>query len=239
MEHKYLNNYQKAEKPVSWLNVASVILMVAAFILRKQYFTYLMTPSLILLLISLIIVMHFVNGDEEEKKESVFYHLIGLYLILTICSLFTSAKTADYNSFSYVFIHSLLVGFLMLIAAHIVFKGKLLLLTSLAGFILVFTLALFQVNIVLNIFLALVMGVVIFSALTKLMRPAGIYSVTFGIIVLVIAVLLLLKPSGIIEFYGHIIVNFAVIGLFYVLQVMAKNKKIDEKAATANLERIE
>lgn len=84
MEYKYLNNYQKAEKYISWLNVTAIILKVVAFILLKQYFTYLMTLALVLLLISLLVVMHFTNADREEKRESVFYHLIGLYLILTI-----------------------------------------------------------------------------------------------------------------------------------------------------------
>ena len=204
-------------------------LKVAAFILGKQYFTYLMALALVLLLVSLIIVMHFTNADREEKRESVFYHLIGLYLILTICSLFTSAKAADYNSFSYVFIHSLMAGFLILIAIQIIFKEKASLLASISGFVLVFTLALFQVNMLLNIILALVMGVVIVSALTKLMKPAGIYSVIFGIIVLVVSVLLLLKPSGKIEFYGHIIVNFAIVALFYVLQIIAKSKNLEIK----------
>ncbi len=229
MEYKYLNNYQKAEKYISWLNVTAIILKVVAFILLKQYFTYLMTLALVLLLISLLVVMHFTNADREEKRESVFYHLIGLYLILTICSLFTSAKAADYNSFSYVFIHSLMVGFLMLIAIQIIFKEKASLLASISGFVLVFALALFQINMLLNIILALVMGAVIFSALTKLMKPAGIYSVVFGIIVLVVSVLLLLKPSGKIEFYGHIIVNFAIVALFYVLQIMAKSKNLEIK----------
>lgn len=122
-----------------------------------------------------------------------------------------------------------MVGFLMLIAIQIIFKEKASLLASISGFVLVFALALFQINMLLNIILALVMGAVIFSALTKLMKPAGIYSVVFGIIVLVVSVLLLLKPSGKIEFYGHIIVNFAIVALFYVLQIMAKSKNLEIK----------
>ena len=228
MKQTNLINYQKAEKAVSWLNVIAIILAIVAFILRKQYFFYLITLSLVLLLISLVIIMHLVRSDNEERKKSVFYHLIALHLKLTICSFFTSAKVSDYNSFSYVFIHSILVGFLMLIATQIVFKEKKLLI-SILGFVLVFALALFQINIVLNIILAVIMGVVIFSALTKLMKPAGVYAVVFGIINLVLAVLLLIKPLDIIGFYGHIIVNYVIVALFYALVVLTKNKKDQEE----------
>ena len=100
--------------------------------------------------------MHLINKDDEERRENVFYHLIAFYLILTICGFFTSAKTADYNSFSYVFINSILIGFLMLIAIQIIFEGKLLIF-SIMGFVSGFILALFQINTALNIVIALVM----------------------------------------------------------------------------------
>ncbi|HPX32262.1 MAG TPA: hypothetical protein PLT36_02020 [Erysipelotrichaceae bacterium] len=237
MEQKNINNYQKAEKTVSWLNLIAVILAIVAFILRKQYFIYLMSLSLTLLLIVLVIILHLVRDDDEEKTKTVFYHLIALYLILTICSFFTSAKASNYNSFSYVFLHSILVGFLMLIAIQFIFDKKVLLI-SILGFILVFALALFQINIVLNIVLALVMGAVIFFALTKLMKPAGIYGVIFGVINLAIAIVLLIKPMEIIVFYGHIIVNFAIVALFYAIPVLAKNKKVEEKAVVEKQEEI-
>lgn len=237
MEQKNINNYQKAEKTVSWLNLIAVILAIVAFILRKQYFIYLMSLSLTLLLIVLVIILHLVRDDDEEKTKTVFYHLIALYLILTICSFFTSAKASNYSSFSYVFLHSILVGFLMLIAIQFIFDKKVLLI-SILGFILVFALALFQINIVLNIVLALVMGAVIFFALTKLMKPAGIYGVIFGVINLAIAIVLLIKPMEIIVFYGHIIVNFAIVALFYAIPVLAKNKKVEEKAVVEKQEEI-
>ncbi len=228
MEQKDLNFYKKAEKQVSWLNALAVVIGIVAFIFRKQYFTVLMTLALIILLMSLVVVMHLINKDDEERRENVFYHLIAFYLILTICGFFTSAKTADYNSFSYVFINSILIGFLMLIAIQIIFEGKLLIF-SIMGFVSGFILALFQINTALNIVIALVMGAVIFAALTKLMRPAGIYGVAFGIINLVISVVLLLKPIAAIGFYGHVVVNYAIIALFYVLPVLiAKSETVIE-----------
>ncbi|MGI6607610.1 MAG: hypothetical protein ACOX1F_01330 [Erysipelotrichaceae bacterium] len=228
MEQKYLDNYKNNERAVSLLNVVAVVLAITAFTIGKKYFVYLMSLALTLLLIALVIVMHYVYNDKEEKDESVFYHLIGLHLILTVCSLFTSARVSDFNSFSYVFIHSLLIGLLVLIAIQIIFKEKKLLISVLA-FVSAFVLALFEVNTVLNIALALVMGVVIFSALTKLMKPAGIYALVFGIINLIISVVMLLKPMGIIGFYGHIIVNFVIITLFYVLPALIKNIKVEDK----------
>ncbi|HQB32097.1 MAG TPA: hypothetical protein PLI19_02080 [Erysipelotrichaceae bacterium] len=232
MKYEFLKNPKKAEKVVSLLNMIAIALAIIAFLAGKTYFIYIMTLALAVLLASLVVIMHFARGGCENKKYSILYHLIAVHLILTVCSFFTSAKVADFNKFSYVFVTSLLAGLLVLIAVQLVLERKAIAISAF-GFITVFILSLFQVNIVLNIVLALVMAAVIFTSLAKLMKPTGIYGIVFGVIALVVAVTLLIKPMAAVGFYGHITVCFALVSFYFVLPLFAKDKAEEPAEETA------
>lgn len=222
MKQEEIYNYQYARKVVSWLNSVAVVLAIAAFLLRRPHLIYLMSLALVVLLCALIIVMHFAKRDSDDKNLIRTYHLIAIHLILTICSFYTSAKISNYNNFSYVFIYSLQLALQVLIALQLIFEKRVLLI-SLIAFLAVFLLSLFQINLILNIVLALIMATVIFSSLTKLMKPLGIYGLIFGVIGLALAIVALIFPFASLGFYGHILVDYVIVSLYFTLIIMSKN----------------